>query len=241
MKIAILISAAAVLTACASTAPQYYSLQAPGITTGAAQTHGSSTGPSKTDLQAKYAISVQPVVVPEEVSRPQIVVSTAQDAEVIPLNAALWSAPLEAQLRTVLGDALARRLNVLDVGQSGAVQGLPLWRIYVDVQRFDSVYGESAQQHVVWRMVPQGMPAGTLERVCSAQVRVPVGTGMSALVQGHRQALEMVATAIAQALPRADAGRNSRASARGAGAYGEGTVVSGNANSGTLQFRGCVG
>src|SRR5690606_4777304 len=119
---------------------------------------------------------------------------------VIPLNAALWAAPLEAQLRQAFGDALSRRLNVLEVGQSGAAKGLPVWRLYVDVQRFESVYDESVRQHIVWRMVPQGMPSRVGERTCSARVELPVGTGMSALVDGHRQALDMLAGAIADAL-----------------------------------------
>ena len=221
MKKVLLIMAAAVLGGCASTAPQYYSLLASGIEP------GGSPGTGSARVQGDYAISVEPVVVPEEVARPQIVVSTAQDAEVIPLNSALWAAPLEAQLRQAFGDALSRRLNVLDVGQSGAAQGLPLWRIYVDVQRFVSVYDESVQQNIVWRIVPQGMPSKVRERTCSARVELPVGTGMSALVEGHRQALNVLAGAIADTMPGSAPARDG--------------VTPANGGDARLQVRGCAG
>ena len=93
-----------------------------------------------------YAISMQPVVIPQEVARPQIVIRADASGEVIPLNAALWAGPLEAQIRTTLADTLSQRLNVVDVGRAGAPEKTPIWRIYVDVQRFDSLYGQAAQQ-----------------------------------------------------------------------------------------------
>lgn len=205
-------AAVVILAGCASTAPQYYSLQS--VPTNPLGTPGK--------IESAYAISVQPVVIPQQVARPQIVVSTTPNAEVVPLSAALWAGPLESQIRNTLADALSRRLNVMDVGQSGAAEGLPVWRIYVDVQRFDSIYDEAVQQEIVWRMVPQGMPKSTKERVCSATVRLPVGPGMSALVQGHRDALEKLSAVIAQAIPQ------------------RGSAPAGQPSSG-VHFRGCVG
>lgn len=208
--------AAAVLAACAGTAPQYYSLHAPG-TTAQAQNNR---------IQADYLISVQPVLIPEEVARPQIVISSGSGAEVVPLNAALWAGPLEAQIRDTLAAALASRLNVVEIGTARAPEGMPVWRIYVDLQRFDSLYGESIRQDAVWRLVPEGMAAGVQKRVCTAQVRLPVGTGMSAMVEGHREALSMLAAAIAQTLPPAG---------------GASPAAKPPANAEGLNFRGCVG
>lgn len=205
-----------VLAGCSTPTPQYYSLQA-GST-------ASATVPGK--LGNAYAISVQPVVIPEQVARPQIVVSMAPSAEVVPLNAALWVGPLESQIRNTLAASLSRRLNVMDLGQSGAAEGMPVWRIYVDVRRFDSFYDEAVQQELVWRMVPQGMPASVKERVCSATARLPVATGMSALVQGHRDALENMSAVIAAALP---------STAGAGGASGPLAMPAG------VHLRGCVG
>lgn len=209
------LSLAALMAGCAASAPQYYSLQAPAIAAAA----------QKRKVASEYVISVQPVLIPEQVARPQIVVATSTSAEVIPLNAALWAGPLEAQIRDALADALAQRLNVLDVGLSKS-DGPPVWRIYVDVQRFDSVYGEAVRQDVVWRMVPQGMPDSVGKKVCSAQLRLPVETGMSALVEGHRQSLDILAGVMAQTL----AGQGDERESAASDAAPEG-----------LNFRGCVG
>lgn len=217
------------LAGCAgSQAPQYYSLQAIPVMAEA----------PVPPVNAAYAISMQPVVIPQQVARPQIVVQATPGAEVVPLNSSLWASPLESQIRDVLSGELSRRLGVMDVGQSGAADAMPVWRIYVDVQRFDSLYDRSVKQEVVWRMVPQGMPRVAKERVCSAQIQRPVGAGMSALVEGHRQALESLAALMAQVVPPAPA------------AGGRGTAGKGGAAAGAMaapavpqgvQFRGCVG
>jgi len=205
---------AAGVAGCAAPAPHYYSLQG----TGEAPAAGSGR------VGGDYAISMQPVIVPQQVARPQIVVSMAEGSEVVPLTTALWAGPLEAQIRTALAGELARRLNVVDIGSARVGESLPVWRIYLDVQRFDSLYGREIQQDVVWRMVPQSMPKSVTEKVCSAQVRLPVGTGMSALVEGHRRAVAGVAQAIASALPE-----SGRAAGDTGGALPEGVV-----------FKGCV-
>src|SRR5690606_21113477 len=181
------------LAGCAANAPQYYSLQAAPASAG--------TGGASATVPGDYAISVQPVLVPEQVARPQIVVGQPFGSEVVPLNAALWASPLEAQIRNAIAAELTQRLGVLDVGAATAADGMPVWRIYLDVQRFDSLYDVAVQHDVVWRLVPQGMPRNVGQRVCSASVRRDVGTGMSALIEGHRAALASLAAAIAQSIP----------------------------------------
>jgi uncharacterized lipoprotein YmbA len=203
-----------VLAGCASTAPQYYSLQAP-----------AAMSPAEGSIQAAYAISVQPVIIPEPLARPQIVVSDSVGAEVVPLNAALWVGPLESQIRDLMADALSRRLNVLELGQAKGVEGIPVWNIFIDVHRFDSIYNEGVYQDVVWRMVPSGLTSAK-ERVCSAQLHRSVGDGMNALVEGHRAGLIQMAGLIADSLP-------------GTGSQAKPTGVSDS--SGTVVFRGCAG
>ncbi|NLF15238.1 MAG: membrane integrity-associated transporter subunit PqiC [Anaerolineaceae bacterium] len=204
--------ALALLAGCAGTAPQYYSLQAPAIadTTQVGQVAGD------------YIISVQPVLIPQELSRPQILVSGPESAEVVPLSTSLWSGPLESQIRDALAASLARHLNVLEVGTTQP-DGVPVWNIYVDVQRFDSLYGREVVQEAVWRLVPQGMKKPPEKRLCSGQVRVPVGEGMSRLVAGHRQALNLLAEGIASTLPG-----------------GQGGVRDAATQEGQLVLRGCA-
>src|SRR5690606_4402029 len=98
----VILGLAVLLSGCAATAPQYYSLQAPAI----------ANPQPKPRLARDFVISVQPVLIPEALSRPQIVVASEAGAEVIPLNAALWAGPLEAQIRDALAASLSARLNV---------------------------------------------------------------------------------------------------------------------------------
>ena len=189
MRLSIL-GVVALLAGCAASAPQYYSLQAPAM----------ASDPQGRKVAADYVISVQPVLIPEDLARPQIVVASPDGAEVVPLNAALWAGPLESQIRDALADSLSRRLNVVDIGLA-RTNGSPVWKIFVDVQRFDSLYAQEVRQELVWRMEPDGMSRKIGKRVCAAQVSVPVEEGMSALVAGHRRALDVLAGLIAQTLP----------------------------------------
>lgn len=211
----VILGLAVLLSGCAATAPQYYSLQAPAI----------ASPQPKPRLAGDFVISVQPVLIPEALSRPQIVVASEAGAEVIPLNAALWAGPLEAQIRDALAASLSARLNVLDIGLAKP-EGTPVWRIYVDVQRFDSLYGQEVRQDLVWRLEPHGVSPKAAKRVCAAQLRLPVEEGMSALVAGHRRSLEILAGVIAHTLPPAG---------KAAQSAGSKPVVDG------LSFRGCVG
>lgn len=241
-----MIGALALLAGCAGTAPQYYSLQAPAF---AAHDPVSA---ANTD----YVISVQPVLIPQELSRPQIVVASPDSSQVIPLSAALWSGPLEAQIRDALSASLSQQLNVLEVG-TAKLDGAPVWNIYVDVQRFDSLYGQEVRQEVVWRLVPRGLKPAVPARVCSAQVRVAVDEGMSNLVAGHRRALDLLSAAIANTiagkydnrsqLSRGGTNSNTRtpSSWQAPSDTGSGSQVSAanqpsSASDAALQFRGCA-
>jgi uncharacterized lipoprotein YmbA len=167
--------------------------------------------------QPEFAISVQAVQVPEQVDKPQIVVSDPNSAQVIPLNNSLWASPLSDEIRNALSDGISRRLGVLDVAVTGAPEQLPVWRITMNVQRFDSVYGERALIDATWRLSPVRQP-GKKTALCRAEARVEVGEGMSALVAGHQAAMEQLSVLIAKQL------------------RGDASAVSGNG----LTLKGCT-
>ncbi|HWK70511.1 MAG TPA: ABC-type transport auxiliary lipoprotein family protein [Burkholderiaceae bacterium] len=180
---------AGLLGACASSKPsQYYTLLPPPAT--------SQAVPEQAQDRPKFAISVEPVQVPEQVDRPQIVVSDPNSTQVVPLNGSLWASPVADELRNALSDGITRRLGVLDVALAGAPDTLPVWRIGVRVQRFDSLYGERALIDATWRLSPVHQP-GKKTRLCRAEARAAVGEGMSALVAGHQAAVDRLAAAIA--------------------------------------------
>lgn len=175
------------LAGCAS-APQsrYYSLSGAG-------------GPASASARTDFAISLSQVDIPEQVDRPQIVLSRDGDAQVTLLNESQWAAPLDDEIRNALSHDLSRRLGVLDVSPQAAPQALPLWVLGVTVQRFESVYGRRAVLEATWRQTPRHGAPGKAA-VCRAEIQVPVREGMSALVAGHQRALDILAGLMADTL-----------------------------------------
>lgn len=176
------------LSACATQSPQYYTLVPASAAT--------DRDPTVANKTTKYAISVQPVVLPEQVDRPQIVISETDSAMVAPLNSALWASPLSDEIRSALSNALTRELGVLDIASGGAPESLPIWKVFLHVQRFDSVYNQRAIVDATWRLAPVHQ-SGKKTLICRAEVQVDVESGMSALVAGHQEALKRLASVIA--------------------------------------------
>ncbi|HUH61141.1 MAG TPA: PqiC family protein [Candidimonas sp.] len=189
---------AAALSGCASSPVQYYTLQ-PLADSQPVRRAGSSAPVPKAG-GPRYAVSVQHVSLPEQVDRPQIVVSDPDSAQVVPLNSALWASPLSDQIRRSLAEDLSRRLDVLDIPSGSAPDGLGIWKVIVRVQRFESIYGRHAGLDATWELVPSNLP-GRKPIICRGETRVPVQTGMSAMVTGHREALRRLASVIAGQLP----------------------------------------
>lgn len=179
---------ACALSACASAPPRYYTLLP------ASQAEADATAPRL--ASPKYAISVQSVQLPEQVDRLQIVLGDPSSAQVTPLNSSLWAAPLSDEIRNALANDLSHKLGVLDVANSMVPESLPLWKIALRVQRFESIYDQRVVLDASWRLTPVNQP-GKKARLCRAVAQIPVQTGMSALVAGHQEALQGVAALIA--------------------------------------------
>lgn len=183
---------AGALTACASTAPRYYTLLPASTPAPAGANSQQLAGP-------KFAISVQPVVLPEQVDRLQIVLSDPQSTQVTLLNSSLWASPLSDEIRNALSDELSRKLGTLDIASGSAPDSLATWRIALHIQRFESVYNERVLVDATWRLTPINQPAQKA-RICRAEAQVPVGEGVSAMVAGHQEALHRIAQVIAAQL-----------------------------------------
>lgn len=185
---------AAALAACASSpASHYYTLMP------AAAKRTPSTAPAPANTPA-YVINVQPVEVPEQLDRLQIVMTDPASTQVAILNNYLWAAPLSDELRNALSEDLTGRLRVIDV--SGAVAGsdAPVWRVALSVQRFESVYGQYALLDATWQLTPVNM-AGRRKTICRASTQATVSReGVSALVEAHQEALQRLSAMIAAQL-----------------------------------------
>ena len=104
---------------------------------------------------ARYAVLVGPVSVPASVDRPQFVVQVAPNrVEIDEFNR--WAAPLNDGIaRAVAGD-LAVLLGTPDVAVAPLANFNPAYRVTIDVQRFESVPGESVLVDAVWAVQHDG-------------------------------------------------------------------------------------
>ncbi|MBN8713720.1 MAG: membrane integrity-associated transporter subunit PqiC [Xanthomonadales bacterium] len=180
---------AGLLVGCASAPLHYYTLLAPDPT-------GMDAAPAAVAPALPFA--VLPVSVPAQVDQPQLVVRDGAQ-RVLLLNGERWIAPLADELRSALAADLAGELgsqNTTGLPDSGA----PGLRIKLEVQQFDSWPGSYALLAGTWsvRVVHGTEPdAASQALTCASSVRVPVGAGYTALVQGHQRAVAMLAAKVA--------------------------------------------
>lgn len=178
--------ACAVLAGCAASNSQYYSLQAV-----------SDEQPRGVAAFAD-AVNVQSVSIPAQVDRPQLVLTGSTGGAVSVMNDSLWVAPLQDEIRLALASRLSRQLGVPDINGTGAPDGLPLWGVRLDIQRFDAVYGKYVRVQSSWRLSRRPEAKGDgLPVVCSASATVPAVGSVEATVRGYQHALVLVADVIA--------------------------------------------
>jgi len=210
------------LAACATaTSSRYYSLQpAAAIPDAASQAarvpmltaqdshavkSGSSSGVSTASPSGAsgnrgmaYALGVQSVTVPAQVDRPQIVLNGRDDASVTLLNGSLWASPLTDEIRLAVSSDLSRELGVPVVQQSEVSGKLPVWRVGLNFQRFDSVYNQRAVVGVNWRITPPEKSSLGSAILCTAVASASAaGTGVQGLVQAHRRILAQLSSIMA--------------------------------------------
>jgi uncharacterized lipoprotein YmbA len=172
------------LSACVSTAPtRYHSLLGtpPAATTAAPQ--------------ARFLIDLQPVGIPAQVDRPQLVVRDG--GGVLPLEQERWIAPLADEARAALSADLSRELATTDVAGQPRPAGANVLNVKIDLRRFDSAPNDYAAIDAVWSLRMDDGKSSAL--VCASTARETAGQGYAELVQAHRRALATIASRIASA------------------------------------------
>lgn len=185
------------LAACASSPPtHFYTLTGDGnASSSAAQTGVSGVSGVSSDKPA-YAspllIEVLPASVPPQLQRPQMVLDTGP-GQVDVLELRRWSQPLGDEIGQALSGDLTHALPAVDVYRSMHEPTQTVYRVAVNVQRFESVLGNHASLEAVWSVtrLPQ-----TLTLTCRSALNAPAGDGYDALVASHRQVLAGLAQQI---------------------------------------------
>jgi uncharacterized lipoprotein YmbA len=175
---------AAMAAGCGASAPaRFYTLDSTASPTGAAI--------------APATVLVGPVTVPAAVDQPQMVVQVAPNrVEVDEFNR--WVAPLNDSIARVVAGDLAVELGTPDVGVAPLANFNADYRVTVDVQRFESVRGQSALVDAVWTV---RKTAGGQARSGRTVAREAVqGDGFDALAAAHSRALSKMSNDIATAI-----------------------------------------
>ena len=150
---------------------------------------------------ASYGVMVGPVTIPASVDRNQFVVQVAPNrVEIDEFNR--WAAPLaEGISRTVTSD-LAVLLGTPDVAMAPFANFDPAYRVTINVQRFDSVQGQSVLIDAVWAV--NSTKSGTTRMGRTTARESVTDPSFDAIAAAHSRALAQVSTDIAAAIRAAE-------------------------------------
>ncbi|MBV7536357.1 PqiC family protein [Duganella sp. sic0402] len=190
----VLAMAAAMLTACGSVPQEKFYSLSNGLGVGKPAS-AENTAPA-------YYIEVPAVVVPKQVARNQLVVSTGA-GRIDVLEQERWSAPPAAEIGQALSLAITGELGTIDVSRNPVPDKTPVYRISTNVQRFESAPGQYALIDAVWSV----RLAGTTQVLtCRSVAQESAGPGYDELVAGHRRAIARIGADISKVVRALAAG-----------------------------------
>jgi uncharacterized lipoprotein YmbA len=148
----------------------------------------------------RLSVIVEPVAIPAEVDRPQVVLDTKAN-EVAIEDLHRWASPLQENVAQVLAGDLAARLGTPDVSTSQDGGEAYRYRVNTSVREFQSRLGVEAQLGASWN-VRRNDGAATAGY---SQIREPAhGSDFAALAAAHSRAISRMAAEIAEAIRRLD-------------------------------------
>ena len=183
-----LASVIALAAGCASAPSKFYTLTATAAGDGASA--------------ASYAVVVGSVTVPAEVDRPQFTVTVAPNRVAID-EFNRWAEPLNDGIARAVAADLGTLLGTPRVTAATLANFTPDYRVTIDIQKFASLPGQSAQLDAVW-VVHQMAGNVTLSGRTTA-IEPVNGNSFDALAAAHSRALATLSRDLAAAI-RSEAG-----------------------------------
>ncbi|MFL9914351.1 PqiC family protein [Paraburkholderia fungorum] len=206
------------MAACSSPSSRFYTLGADSAGSGAAGSGAAgaaATVSARTAAAPAWLIEVAPIDVPPQVAKNQLVVQTGP-TQVQVLEQERWASLPGDEIRRALSTSLTQQLGTIDVYGTAYPDTTPVYRVSMNVQRFESWPGSHALIDAVWSV---RAVRSTAVMTCRSVVSEPVSGGYDALVDGHRAALQQVAMQVAVAV------KGMAASAPRSGSAGVGFAV----------------
>lgn len=178
------------MAACSSPSSHFYTLGSDSVAAPAAAPVSARTA------NTQWMIAVAPIDVPPQVAKNQLVVQTGP-TQVQVLEQERWASLPGDEIRRALSTSLTQQLGTIDVYGTAYPDSTPVYRVSVNVQRFESWPGSHALIDAVWSV---RAVHSTAVMTCRSVVSEPVSGGIDALVNGHRAALQQVSAQIAGAV-----------------------------------------
>lgn len=143
---------------------------------------------------ANFAVVVGPVSIPAEVDRPQFTVQISPNRVAVD-EFNRWAEPLNSNIARVVAGDLAVLLGTPQVVAVPLANFDPAYRVTIDIQKFESVPGKSAQIDAVWvvRKTAGGAPISGRTAVTEPVIE----DGFDALAAAHSRALGKLSADIA--------------------------------------------
>jgi uncharacterized protein len=179
----------AALAACSSPSSRFYTLGADSADSAAGAVAPVS---ARTSAAPAWLIEVAPIDVPPQVTKNQLVVQTGP-TQVQVLEQERWASLPGDEIRRALSTNLTQQLGTIDVYGTAYPDSTPVYRVSMNVQRFESWPGSHALIDAVWSV---RAVRSTLVMTCRSVVSEPVSGGYDALVEGHRRALLRISTQV---------------------------------------------
>lgn len=104
-----------------------------------------------------------------------------------------WASLPGDEVRRALSADLTQQLGAIDVYGTPHPDAVPVYRVKVNVQRFESWPGAQAVIDAVWSVRAAG---SDIVLTCRTVAQERVGSGYDALVEGHRKAVGELGSAI---------------------------------------------
>ena len=140
-------------------------------------------------------VDVLPINIPPQVDHAQWAVRQPDDSLQL-LEQDRWAAPLQDELRGAIVARLTARWGAVDVRGVAPPQSA-VWRVRVDVQRFESLPGREARIEAAWSVLSTQRGATAL--VCRGVYAEPAAqASIAALAEAHRRAVTRLADEIGQ-------------------------------------------
>ncbi|CAG2150337.1 PqiC family protein [Ralstonia mannitolilytica] len=143
-----------------------------------------------------FFVDVVSVRVPPSVAGRRLVVQ-AGSGQVDVLEMDRWASPVGDEIRAALSSGLALQTGTMDLHGLPYDGKRPIYRVAVDVQRFDAWRGSHVLIDAVWTI----RTADDRQLLtCRSVVQEDVSAGIDGVVEGHRRALKALASQMAEAV-----------------------------------------